>query len=166
MLRSCRLEIVQGKQARPYATMLWLRMDEMQRAAFLWDLSMSGKQYFFEDACAAATLAGVGMSNAGAETIAWLNATGYGCKTAAIHFASACASLPMLADYGRAFLRRAAREFETLVAMIPQPWRGARNYCRLLGFEELGVFARACRIALHDRCVNGCLLKLDLNQYK
>lgn len=165
-MRAYRVELMQGRQAQMFAGMLWERMDHLQQGAFLWDSPPNARRYVFEDACNAASLVGVGLGPGGPEAVSWLAATGTGCRTAAIHFASACASLPLMLCYGRMFLLKIAPEYDSLIAMLPAHWRGARRYCRELGFAELGVFGKACRIAARGRCVDGVLLKHDLAGWK
>lgn len=161
----CRVVLCGGARAAILAGRLWQRMDGMQRAAFLWDVpEHADKGGLFARACLKADLAGAGMDAAGPAVMTWLNATGPGCRTAAIHFASACASGGLLLEYGREFLRLASHEYDSLIAMIPVHWRGARAYCRQLGFAEIGLFRKACRIARRGRACDGALLKLDLDR--
>lgn len=159
MLRHCKLVMTEGQQAAVFATMLWERMDDLQRGAILWDAPANARQYLFEDTVARASLVAVGIGTGGPELLTWLNGTAPGSQTACIHLASANASLPILTDYGREFLARISGEYRCLFSLVPGHWLGTRRLAAALGFCQIGAFPKACRIASHNRCVDGVMLQ-------
>lgn len=140
---------------------LWDRMSERDRLAALWDISSDQKKDRLSEVWMQCRHVGVCFDDGGSgcfEPFAagWIAALGE--RSGSIHFCFAnCPGLPATAALwaGRDFLKEAGNFYDSLIALLPIPYRGARNLARGLGFKPVGILKKACSIHHHGRAVDG-----------
>ena len=141
------LRLMGGPRAACLAPALWAALGPRERAAMLWDVERGRRAGLFPGVLGAADIVGVAWEGNAVSGMAWVTPLAPGARCGAVHF---CFTRRERAErIARDFLARLAdaRRFESLVALLPAPYRHARAFARRVGFAELGRLPGACRLA-------------------
>ncbi len=159
MTRSSDLRLLSGPEAAVWAGHLWTALGSRVRRVLLWDAPEDRKAGLFAECLRRSALVGIARHGDALEALAWMAALGPGSRCGVMHFAfvRTCAALGTACD----FLDRAdaAGCFDTLLALLPVPFRHARNFARNCGFHDLARLPGACFLAAHGRVVDGVLMQ-------
>ena len=150
-----------GSQAACLAPWIWSAMTPRLRSVMLYDVSPKARARIFPEALRRSSVAGVAWDDGELAAVSWIEPLFPEARCGVIHF---CFMRPKRAErIARKFLALVAesRRFDTLMAFLPALYRHARAFAKRVGFEELGVFAGACRLAEPERVAGGALLRLE-----
>ena len=149
-----------GPTARLFARDIFRALPVRLRPYVLWDAPMRQRPAMLEEA----------LKNSGHVSILFDGQKPLGCAwfvplcpdsaTAAAHFA--IPPMPLLDVCARQALAMAAARYRCLLALIPRPFHGARNFARSLGFVPIGRLPRACSLHARRRVCDGVLYQLSL----
>lgn len=154
-----------GESLEELGRLLWARMDRDQRAQILWDLPAGqDKEAALQAILAAAATTFFALDKSRLPRAAvWASPTCPGSATWTLHFATAgyCPAASLRLPFLQ-FINTLPTTCRLLLALLPLPWRGARNFAHALGFADCLRLPGACHISRHNRHVDGALLSLRL----
>ncbi len=158
MTRSSDLCLLSGPEAAAWAGPLWAALGSRVRRVLLWDVPDDRKPALFVECLKRAALVGVAHRGRDLQALAWLVPLGPGSRCGVMHVAFVQPDHAL--GIAREFLQRVddAGRFDALLALLPLPFRHARNFARLCGFHHLARLPGACFLAAHDRVVQGVMM--------
>lgn len=150
------------KPAEPFA-MLWESLEPADRRALLWDCPPERKRGQFLDALNAAPYAVLALMGGEPLGACWLHPLAPNVECAALHLCFARPGRPHARDFGALFLGEIwpALPYQSLLGLVPAPFRHIRAFAAALGFESGPILPGACRLAsFGNRLAAGQLLIL------
>lgn len=150
---SSEIKVVTGSEAACLLPQVWPMLDVKRRDMLLWDVAPQLKARLFPKYLAAADVACLVWCDGQVVGLAWVFGMGRHTRCGVIHmtFWGEAEEARVL---GRAFLQRFARDgWQSVLAMLPVPFRHMRRYVADIGMTCMGRLPGACVLAGHNNRV-------------